>query len=244
DVIIPESIDGFTVTGIGDWAFAGCGLTSVTIPASITSIGNQAFSYCFSLTSANFMGNAPLTGASVFDYVGSGFTVYYSTDKADFTSPTWMGYPSVGVEPLHLPAGYMSWVDGYFPAVIDPAIINTTAQHESGHGCRELLPVQLPPHRTIRRHGHHCGCAVQPEPRGAMDQCHGWGGRSQGVGKSRLLRNWHRPGASLHPTWSQSPDLRTPACHSPVNAWISGARILCSREQKPRRLLYILVAAA
>jgi hypothetical protein len=141
-LVIPSSIGGKIVTGIGDWAFAGCGLTSVTIPASITSIGAQAFSYCFSLTSANFMGNAPLTGASVFDYVGSGFTVYYSTDKADFTSPTWMGYPAVGVEPLHLPAGYMSWIAGYFPGEIDPAIINTTADPDRD-GLRNAVEMVL-----------------------------------------------------------------------------------------------------
>lgn len=46
-VTIPES-----VTSIGDYAFDGCrNLTSVTIPDSVTSIGVGAFSECRSLTS-------------------------------------------------------------------------------------------------------------------------------------------------------------------------------------------------
>ena len=44
---IPAKIYSYSVTGIGDRAFAGCkSLTSVTIPDSIVSIGFEAFSGC------------------------------------------------------------------------------------------------------------------------------------------------------------------------------------------------------
>ena len=43
----------------------------VTIPNSVTSIGEWAFSGCSGLTSVTFMGNAPTTGASAFSYVNS-----------------------------------------------------------------------------------------------------------------------------------------------------------------------------
>jgi Leucine-rich repeat (LRR) protein len=44
DLVIPEEIDGYSLVGIADWAFHDIGLTSVTIPDSVTSIGRDAFS--------------------------------------------------------------------------------------------------------------------------------------------------------------------------------------------------------
>jgi len=49
DVIIPDEIDGISVKKIGEYAFECDELTSVVIPASVTNIGNRAFSYCESL---------------------------------------------------------------------------------------------------------------------------------------------------------------------------------------------------
>ena len=52
-VIIPSSINGLTVTSIGDYAFYdSINLTSVTIPASIENIGEGAFEDCLNLTNA------------------------------------------------------------------------------------------------------------------------------------------------------------------------------------------------
>ena len=45
-VNIPAAIYGLAVTGIGDEAFFDTSVTSVTIPGSVTSIGNGVFSYC------------------------------------------------------------------------------------------------------------------------------------------------------------------------------------------------------
>jgi len=58
-----------TVTSIADWAFTYCvSLTSVIIPDSVTNIGNVAFSYCTSLASTSIPGTVTSIGNSAFDY--------------------------------------------------------------------------------------------------------------------------------------------------------------------------------
>jgi hypothetical protein len=59
----------YTVTSIGFDAFFDCSssLTSVTIPGSVTNIGDFAFDVCLGLTNVFFEGNAPAVGRHVFD---------------------------------------------------------------------------------------------------------------------------------------------------------------------------------
>src|SRR6516225_1438313 len=49
-VSIPEMTNGLPVTSIWPTAFSNKGLTSVTIPNSVTNIGDSAFNLCTSLT--------------------------------------------------------------------------------------------------------------------------------------------------------------------------------------------------
>ena len=61
---IPDS-----VTNIGDSAFWGCkGLTSITIPDSVTSIGSYAFYKCTGLTSVTIGNGVKSISFYVFKY--------------------------------------------------------------------------------------------------------------------------------------------------------------------------------
>ena len=64
---IPNTLDGKTVTSIGDEAFSGCrALTRIELPDSVTSIGDVAFSYCRSLTSIELPDSVTSIGESAF----------------------------------------------------------------------------------------------------------------------------------------------------------------------------------
>ena len=59
----------YKIASIEDWAFSYCsGLTSITIPNSVTSIGNYAFWDCYGLTSVTIPNSVPSIGDFVFYY--------------------------------------------------------------------------------------------------------------------------------------------------------------------------------
>src|ERR1035438_6740084 len=69
-VVIPDTTNGYTVTSIGSGAFSSsfssAYITSVTIPDSITSIGDMAFFGCANLGSLNIPSNITNIGAAAF----------------------------------------------------------------------------------------------------------------------------------------------------------------------------------
>ena len=71
DIIIPEKVKGkdgveYVVTSLGASCFDGSGLTSITIPSSVTSLGESCFSYCSGLTSITIPSSVTSLGASCF----------------------------------------------------------------------------------------------------------------------------------------------------------------------------------
>ena len=70
NVIIPEEVTYmnriYKVTSIGNWTFYDCGLISITIPNSVTSIGENAFAFCSCLTSVTIPNSVTSIGKKAF----------------------------------------------------------------------------------------------------------------------------------------------------------------------------------
>ncbi len=68
DIIIPTSLDGYAVVGIGRAAFVNCAISSAVIPEAVTEIGNLAFNYCKNLVSVNIPKNVTSLGVETFGW--------------------------------------------------------------------------------------------------------------------------------------------------------------------------------
>ena len=67
ELVIPDTIEGYPVTGIGQHAFSGCtGMTNVSIPDGVESIGEGAFQNCSGLISVVIPDSVESIGDSVF----------------------------------------------------------------------------------------------------------------------------------------------------------------------------------
>lgn len=66
DIVVPRTLGGYPVCGIGGRAFAGTDIKSVTVHSGIEYAANEAFASCQSLVSVEFEGEATTLGAGIF----------------------------------------------------------------------------------------------------------------------------------------------------------------------------------
>ena len=107
DLVIPDNIDGYTITGVGNYAFTDVdGLTKITLPSTLKVIGKHAFSYtglkeieipdgvfnigpsafreCYSLTKATIPASVTNITSNAFRDCGDNFTIYgYTGSRAE-----------------------------------------------------------------------------------------------------------------------------------------------------------------
>lgn len=97
-ITIPAS-----VTSIYSSAFlSATSLNSITIPAGVNSIAENAFRYATALATFDFLGNAPATTSSAFYGVNASSTIYVNWDATGFTldgSGKWYGLTVVRRQP-------------------------------------------------------------------------------------------------------------------------------------------------
>src|SRR5260370_4169527 len=66
DVVIPAMTNGYPVTSIGNYAFVRSGISNVTIPSGVTSIGVGVFQQCTRLASVTIPNSVTSIGFRAF----------------------------------------------------------------------------------------------------------------------------------------------------------------------------------
>ena len=95
DIVIPTTINGRSVTAIGDGAFLGHGLTNLTIPESVTSIGQAAVGNCLSLITVTIGRGVKIIGNSSFQQCVNLRGVTIPDSVTNMGSATFLGCQSL-----------------------------------------------------------------------------------------------------------------------------------------------------
>ena len=148
NLIIPREIKGYSVTSIDNDAFRGCtSLTSITIPNSVTSIGDGAFRCCSSLTSINIPDGVTSIGSSAFEGCSSLTSINIPDGVTSIGSSAFEGCSSL--TSINIPDGVTSIGNGTFDHCSSLTSINIPDIVKSiGDGafrcCSSLTSINIP----------------------------------------------------------------------------------------------------
>ena len=134
EIVIPAS-----VTSIGELAFSGCGsLSSIVIPASVTSIGDGAFFRCGSLSDIVIPASVTSIGRTAFSGCGSLSSIVIPASVASIGDGAFSGCGSLS-------------------SIVIPASV-TSIGNRTFSGCGSLSSIVIPPSITSIGEGAFGGC--------------------------------------------------------------------------------------
>ncbi len=135
NTVIPAS-----VTGIGNGAFSSCtSLTSVTIPNSVTSIGDYAFEYCRYLTSVSIPGSV----TSIGDYAFSGCSGLTKVIVPDIAAWCGISYGNYSSSPLYYAKHIFSDEDTEITDLVIPDDVTSIGDY-AFYCCGKLTSITIP----------------------------------------------------------------------------------------------------
>ena len=146
---VKEYILGEEITGIGNYAFYSCAITSITIPDKVTSIGESAFAECHDLNSIFIPKNVTRIGENAFYncngltsiQVESGNTAYDSRENCNALINTADNTIILGCQNTVIPNSVTAIGDNAF------------------YGCTGLTSISIPNGVTSIGNSVFCGCS-------------------------------------------------------------------------------------
>ena len=155
-----------SVTTIGDHAFSGCYfLTSINIPNSVTTIGKGAFSGCSSLTSINIPNSVTTIGKDAFAYCASLTNINIPNSVTKIGECAFGGCESL--TSINIPNSVTTIGKGAFSDCDSLTSINipnsvTTIGKGAFSGCSSLTSINIPNSVTTIKDGAFDGCTNLP----------------------------------------------------------------------------------
>ena len=149
DIVIPSTVtyEGteYVVVGIGDKAFWSCsGLTSITIPNSVTSIGSDAFVGCSSLTSITIPNSVTSIDSDAFKNCTSltSVTLHCSKIGSCFRQNSSIQEINIGEEVISI-GSFAFWGCSGLTSITIPNSV-TSIGNDAFEDCTNLLSIVIP----------------------------------------------------------------------------------------------------